>query len=310
VEGAGSLLPVDRVFILYNLVLGIALTPSGVAEPKARFLVAGHLLGFLLPLVLLRYYRPNQPWLSALRELYPLLCLPLFWAELGVRHAWVDTSANDRMVAALELLLFGYQPSVEWKQWLAGGVLGEGISAWYGSYYLLLAAVPLLVWAARRKPTVGELVYRVTLTYLSCFLIYILFPVAGPREFFPVEETPMTGWFAGINDSIRNYGDSLGTAFPSSHVAGSMTLAWVAWRSCSRALASACGLIAAGMAFAVVVTGNHFVLDSVAAVFLVLVVQGIVAPALHRRWGTARPSPVETLASGALGANPAEASPA
>src|SRR5215470_17333939 len=63
-------------------------------------------------------------------------------------------------------------------------------------------------------------------------------------------------------------GDAVGTAFPSTHVAGAVTLAWLAWRHCSRAEAWIATVLAAGIGPAAVFTQNHFVIDVVAGAVL------------------------------------------
>jgi membrane-associated phospholipid phosphatase len=312
------LLPVDRVLASYNLTLGIAFIPIAVAEPRARLLVVAHLFACCLPVVLARCGEPRSRTLALMRELYPLLCLALFWSELGVRYSWVNTNANDALVARLELLLFGFQPSVAGIGIVLPGWLDEAVSAWYASYYVLLIGIPLLLIAGTRGrgeawtprlPSVRDLVFRMTLTYLVCFTIYVFFPVAGPREFFAqIHAEPSLGWFGSMNESIRDAGDSLGTAFPSSHVAGSITLAWIAWRSCPRVVAWSSAVIALGMSLAVVYTRNHFALDALAAVALAIAVQQTLVPVLQQRW-CGEQSSLESVAPGRLAGFPAEVSP-
>src|SRR5687768_9734117 len=69
---AAPLLPVDRIFLLFNLLIAIALLPLATTEPAARGLIVAHLLALALPPLLAAAGQLPGP-LSLIRELYPLL---------------------------------------------------------------------------------------------------------------------------------------------------------------------------------------------------------------------------------------------
>src|SRR5207244_11745606 len=81
---------------------------------------------------------------------------------------------------------------------------------------------------------------------------------------------------------IADGGGSLGTAFPSTHVAGAVTFAWIAWRFWSREVALGVTLLAVGIMAAAVYTQNHFAVDSLAGALLGLALQGLVVPLFTR----------------------------
>jgi membrane-associated phospholipid phosphatase len=272
-----SLLPVDRIFLAFNLIFAILLGTFVPVAPQAAWLVLAHLAALALPGILVR----AGPRLAALRELYPIIGVCLCWTELGIRYAWVNTTPNDRLLTAIELGIFGYQPSLEWMRMLpAAGPLMHG---WYAAYYVALIGVPLLVLASRRRSAIRSLVLRISMSYLGCFLIYAVFPALGPDELYGAEGAAAVGGaLYGVHSAIQAAGNSLGTAFPSSHVAGAITLAWIAVKWCPRAVAWASSVLAGGMGLAAVYTGNHFVLDVVAGAILAIVLQAFVAPALER----------------------------
>jgi membrane-associated phospholipid phosphatase len=90
------------------------------------------------------------------------------------------------------------------------------------------------------------------------------------------------GFFRLLNDYLRASGDAAGTGFPSSHVTGSIGLAWIAWRHLPRPAAWAAAIVAAGVVPATVYTHNHFVLDSLAGVGLGVGAQAALEPVLLR----------------------------
>jgi membrane-associated phospholipid phosphatase len=89
------------------------------------------------------------------------------------------------------------------------------------------------------------------------------------------------GVFRALNDWLQANGDAAGTAFPSTHVAGAITLAWLGWRHCPRWCAWLLTFLALLVGPATVYTQNHFVLDAVTGAILGLVLQGLVVPALE-----------------------------
>jgi len=267
------LLPVDRFFLLFNIIVAAAFASLALFEPRAWAFAGVHLIALGVPLLLARCDLRAPAWLRAIRQLYPVGFLPLYWIELGLRHTLLGGRSQDALVASVELWIFGLQPSLAWHHAMPNPWLDGFLYAAYAAYYPLLIGVPSLVLASREQPAVRELVLRLTVTYLGCFLCYTVFPVLGPREFFPATHWLSHSIFARFSEAMRATGDSLGTAFPSSHVAGSITLAWIAWRRCSRPLAWVSTLVAGGVAFAVVYTGNHFVLDSVSATALAVALQ-------------------------------------
>jgi len=296
------LLPVDLALLGFNAVLVVVWWPLLATEPTARWVVGAHLAATGLPLVLLAIPRTRHAGVAGLRELYPLVWLGLFWAELGMHYRFVHTAPNDVLIAGLEQAMFGIQPSIVWRQTLPLPWLAQLMYAAYLAYYLILAGVPLAIIALRGRRAVRSLVLRLSLTYLGCFLVYATFPVVGPLHFF--ERHAGSGGLEALEGAIRGAGDALGTAFPSSHVAGSVTLAWLAWRWGPPAAGLVCGGLAAIIAAAVVYTGNHFVVDSLGGGAVAALVLAVVAPALERLVGVIgfgeralRPSGAETLAT-------------
>jgi membrane-associated phospholipid phosphatase len=141
----------------------------------------------------------------------------------------------------------------------------------------------------------------VAVTYLGCFLIYSYFPVVGPRELWPIHQGELTsGFFYQLNLGLRTAGDSLGTAFPSSHTAGAVTFAWIAWRIASPPVAWGMTGLAALIALATIYTQNHFAIDTVAGLLVAGLLQGLVVPSLLARAATHRGAADRVLPSRGL----------
>jgi PAP2 superfamily len=196
-----SLLPADRLFLLFNTAVLVAFLSLAMHEPRAYGLVAVHLLALALPALLRRLPGTALRWVRPIRELYPVAFLALYWAELGVRFELINGQANDALIAGAELALFGLQPSLVWRAAMPSEWLNGIMQAAYAAYYPLLIGIPLLALASRRPQVVREVVLRLTLTYLACFLVYTVFPVAGPRVYS--QRDPVASSTASSRSSVK-----------------------------------------------------------------------------------------------------------
>ncbi len=144
------------------------------------------------------------------------------------------------VLLAWEQATFGMQPARDWWRGHTSPFWSTLLHGVYFFYYLILA-VPALFFLLRGDwPAFRRFTRNVVCTFCVCFLVFVLYPVAGPYYVF---ERP-TGPF--IVDNLPAHmvyaalasGSSFGAAFPSSHVAattaaelatfkGNRTLGWV-----------------------------------------------------------------------------------
>jgi membrane-associated phospholipid phosphatase len=218
-----------------------------------------------------------------LRDGYPLIGLALFWAELGFLQALRGVGSGDLLVQQLDLALFGVHWHEIWMSAMPGRWTSEVMHLAYFLYYLLLLIPPLAIgfrWGLRGfRPVVLAL----TITYLSCFLFYLAFPVYGPRALGAASlASAPDGHFHSLVELARASGDSPGTAFPSSHVAGAATIAWLGWRWLSRRWFVTLVLAALGVMLSTVYTRNHYAVDALAGLLWIVPLQGALVPALER----------------------------
>jgi membrane-associated phospholipid phosphatase len=113
-------------------------------------------------------------------------------------------------------------------------------------------------------------------------VLYALFPVDGPSHTMARYAGPLTdGFFYRLSTNAVHAGDSLGTAFPSSHVVGAVSMAILAARWLPRRVALVFAMEGVGVVLSTVYTQNHFAIDSAVGVLLALGVQLIAVPALE-----------------------------
>jgi membrane-associated phospholipid phosphatase len=192
------------------------------------------------------------------------LVLAVTWGELGVLHRLWPRPSHDALVSSWEVGLFGGHLSQSWSAAMPARWFSELMHGLYASYYLL-AFLPLTVAGfARPEAEASDFRFRMLTTYLLMFLFYLIFPVLGPASLPSLSAVvPPGGFFAGLTTGIRARGDSLGTAFPSSHVGASVAMAIGVWRWWGRRWGAVWLGGAVLVALATVYTGNHFVVDAI-----------------------------------------------
>jgi membrane-associated phospholipid phosphatase len=208
-----------------------------------------------------------------LRAWTPLLALLFLYSELPMLiRATGHGQFYDFTVISWETAMFGGQPAIQWALAAPWRPLSELLHAAYLSYYGLIAVVPLVLWFTRRKADFTEGVFVLMLTFVTCFVCYLAFPVEGPRYLWPgtAPEGPVRSFTLWLLDARS----SRGTAFPSSHVAVATTQSILAWRY-FRWRGLPVSALSAGLALGAVYGGFHYAVDVVAGVVLgVVICQG------------------------------------
>ena len=278
-----STYPVDTLLSAFNLLMaGIWLT--GVAAwAYAPVLVVVHAAAAALPWLLRRMETPSRPvW--ALRRLYPMVWLLAFWTEVDLVRRQLGDGAHDAWVVALEDAVLGIHLHEIWMPNMHSLWFSELMYAAYFGYYLTLVLPVLWLLARRSDEVLMDALFRMMATFTVCFVLYALWPVDGPRQVAPFFDGPNArGVFYRLVDfvAVQN-GMSLGAAFPSSHVAGVVTVAWVARRYMPRWAFWILSLEAAGVFLSTFYTQQHYAIDAVAGVMVAVAVQGLAVPMARR----------------------------
>lgn len=279
-----SLLPVDYILALYNIVLIAVWTPLAATSDVARWMIGVHAVALALPLLLAFAGQIRAPLVAALRELYPLLWLAIFWRELGIHCELVGSAPNDALLAWLDRTVFGVNVNATWPVDMPAGWFSELMQGVYFLYYVLFVGLVLYFLVQRRRLVARDVTLRLSAAYAAAYLVYAIAPTVGPMAMaaFPrFGGEGVHGLFRMLNDALQAAGDAAGTAFPSTHVAGAVTLAWLAWHYCPRWVAWLTIALACAIAPATVYTQNHFLLDAVCGGLLALWLQASVIPALE-----------------------------
>lgn len=220
---------------------------------------------------------------TTLVDWYPLLLFPFFYWELPFLSGAVwDGRYFDARVLGWEEALFGSQPST----WLAARfgsvVLSEILHGAYLAYYPLIVGVPLALYLRRRWEDYSAAVFTLMLGLIVHYVVYIVYPVQGPRYLFPAPGGSLAnGFMYRLAHFVLETGSSQGAAFPSSHAAIAALQAVVVARYLPKALPLVV-LIALGISVGAVYGGFHYGIDILAGLGAGVGL-ALAAPGLRRR---------------------------
>lgn len=229
--------PVDKLFAVYfAFVTVVVIVRGGPDDAGDGWLLLAHALFGVLVFLFSRL-RSTQPVGQFLWDFYPLLLIPGLYTEIGVLSEQLGRPAilaHDAVVQAWELAIFGSQVSYEWIR-QAPSVFWSGVlHLAYFTYYPIVFLGPFLLLIRGERARGRAVLFTISLTFVICYVVFILYPVAGPNWVWEHPSGPVRDvWSARLVYAILAGGSSIGAAFPSSHVAATMaaTLAlWHQWR--------------------------------------------------------------------------------
>jgi membrane-associated phospholipid phosphatase len=257
--------------------VAVALSFQGDAIPGWPWLFLAHTL-----LVLLVFLAPRARAGSAtgrfLGEWYPMLLLAGLYGEIGVLT--LDAGfQNDLGIQRFEAWVFGSQVAYRWIREDPNVVLSWILHSCYLAYYPILYASPLGLWLVGKRDAARQTIFAVMVTFYFCYLVFLFFPVAGPRYAFDAAHNAATSVGpARVAQWVLDHGDSWGAAFPSSHVAASVVATGMAMRY-SRPLGWVLLPFTAGLTLAVVYGQFHYAVDALAGLMVAAAILGIMQTA-------------------------------
>jgi membrane-associated phospholipid phosphatase len=214
---------VDLVLLGYLAVVTAVAVHRAPGQPECWWVASANVLAAVLIVLLTRAGLGRTG--RTIREIYPLLLLPILYGELDVLNR-AGAAVHDAVVQYWELALFGSQVSREWWQAAPSVLWSTVFHAAYFSYYFVVSVPAFWFLARGNLPAVRRFVLAVMTTFVVCYLVFVFFPVAGPYYAFPHP----AAWFLD-NPAARlvyrtlERGSSYGAAFPSSHVAATVAAA-------------------------------------------------------------------------------------
>ncbi|HET9385659.1 MAG TPA: phosphatase PAP2 family protein [Gemmatimonadales bacterium] len=249
----------------------------GDGVPGWPLLFTAHAL-ILTLVVLAPRARAAGPVGRFLGDWYPMLLLPALYAEIGVLTLSAGFQ-NDLLIQRFEAWVFGSQISYRWIRESPDLLTSWILHACYLAYYPILYASPLALWMAGRRDASRHTIFAVMATFYLCYIVFLFFPVAGPRYAFDAANNAATDvWPARFAAWLLDRGDSWGAAFPSSHVAASVVATGMAlryWRTVGLLLLP----FTTGLTLAVVYGQFHYAVDALTGLLVAALILGIMQTA-------------------------------
>ena len=276
-----GLRPVDALLVGYLLLTSVFLLAFPHHIPMWPMLLSLRLVAVV---AILRgaASRPRNPVLRVIRDWYPIAMFAPLYSELAALTNLFTHLRYDVLVAGWEQAIFASQPSQTLRVLLPAKAISEYAHFSYFYYYFVPTTLALGLYVSGQRAKFSQALTATLLAFLSCCIVYMVFPVVGPYHHFG--HPPASSWpgvFGPLTHSIVERGSSLGTAFPSSHTAVAVAVWVTAWRL-SRPSFFLLALVVPALAFGTVYGGFHYAVDTIAGA-LVGVGAALVAPGLHAR---------------------------
>ena len=286
------LAPLDYLTLLYTTGSFLILTVQAVGTRDLRLskvelglLLGAHVLLIILVLLAAEARRQAAGKPSFLAEWYPLVVLTAVYGSVGLVNAPREAAglSYDAVVQGWEAATFGRQVAHEWSRDPNSTAVSWPLSLSYLAFFPVLIAAPALLWWRRRHECARQMIFGITLTFFTCYILFLLFPVAGPPYLWgwPLDPRHTRLPARMVQDLIDN-ADSWGSAFPSSHVAASMAAAMLGlrmWRPLGLMLLPMAVAICIGVVYFQV----HYAIDALAGFGI-----AVVTTMMTRRVWTAR----------------------
>lgn len=200
-----------------------------------------------------------------LRSGYPLILFTFFYYQTGLLNRILVPEFLDPLFLSADRGIFGEFPGILLRQMLRGRFWSEFFHFFYSSYYIVIPLTAVGIFL-RKRGRFEEYMFQVSLLFYICYAIYIFLPVEGPLHLRALSFDG-GGFFERLVDFLYAKGENPGAAFPSSHVAVALLVAW--WsRRVGRAFSCVVTLCSLFLSVATVYCMFHYAVDVFAGVFL------------------------------------------
>jgi len=226
-------------------------------------------------------------WRSA-----PLFVLLIWWYP-DVHNFCVLFPYQDHVFAAIDQMLFGCQPALEFDQHFSSAFWSELFNMGYYVYYYLMFSV-VIFYLICRTDEYDKAVFIFLGSFFLFYLVYDFLPVAGPQYYFCALQNIYgnAGWgdgFPALGDYFKDHFDMIvpeikgvfgqlvigaqeigerpAAAYPSSHVGMSTVCMLLAWRTGNKWLLWILFPFYVLLCCGTVYIKAHYLIDSISGLF-------------------------------------------
>lgn len=234
-------LAVEKITFLYIIITSIIIL--GVASNLSNWIeLFEYRLLIVITIVIVAYFNSLKNWwLIRLTRYMFLGALLSFWYPdtFDINRAFTN---HDYLLAKWEFITFGCQPATLFSQNYPQQWVSEILNMGYFAYYPILLGTTLYFFFFCKKHF-EQFFFVLIFSFFVYYLVYILFPTAGPQYYFPavgltniqagifpalgnyfdlhpilLDSAPRSGFFFQMVEHTQSVGERPTAAFPSSHV--------------------------------------------------------------------------------------------
>lgn len=261
----------DRVTVLFFAVLDALILLFHSHLPHWYLAVLKHVVAVALILTVIPWLenRSEHPVAHFLRHWYLIFAYTFIYWEVGRYIHLIFPGFFDQGIIRFETAIFGTSPNL-WVQKLDYPLLTELMQLAYASYWFTIPIGAAIFYFHRRYREYEFFLFTVSLTFYLSYLLFILFPAAGPRIALADQ---ITATYRGLllAPIIRRFvahSGLLGGAFPSSHVAVAVVVLCFLWHYFPRVGRRIFLPIVVGLSLGTVFGQYHYVTDVVVGLSL------------------------------------------
>lgn len=146
--------------------------------------------------------------------------------QLILHNQWQDAKLIE-----LDRIFFGGELSLSLEKFITP-YLTEAMMFAYVFYIPLLVITAILVFKSAGDKGLSEYLFVLSLSYIFCYIGFILFPVASPMYFMPEKYSISLegGLFTYFSELIRQNLHFLGGSLPSPHCAAATVILWACYK--------------------------------------------------------------------------------
>ncbi|GAB4339408.1 MAG: phosphatase PAP2 family protein [Calditrichia bacterium] len=211
----------DRNLFYYQVLLIVIVLVFHQSIPAWGWAIAEKVTIILLLFIAIPFLEGfNNAVAKFFRYTYIVFAFPfLYWQVGPLLHA-VFPGEFDPFIIGLDTSIWGVLPNI-WVQKWVHPLLTEIMQIGYSIYWITIPLSAGIFYFRKKLSHYEYLMNMVTITFFVSYLMFIFFPVAGPR-FYIAEYITASYKGLWVADFLRGFVKTAGYrggAFPSSHVA-------------------------------------------------------------------------------------------
>ncbi|WP_243347041.1 phosphatase PAP2 family protein [Parabacteroides sp. FAFU027] len=271
-------------YILFTTILILSVM-GRLANPLE---LVGLRLMIAVTIFILAYFNSLRHWWVVKLARYAFVgALLSFWYPdtYEINRALIN---HDYLLAGWEQMIFGCQPALLFRQAIPQHWFSELVNMGYFAYYPIILGSSLYFFFFGKKHF-EHFFFVVLCSFYIYYIIYILFPTAGPQYYFPAiglenvhagifpevgryfnyhstlnETANNSGIFFKMVEHTQQVGERPTAAFPSSHVGISTLILLLIWRKRRYRLLAAIIPFYICLVMATVYIEAHYLIDVIA----------------------------------------------